>query len=125
MTPFDFGEILLVAFPFTDQSATKRRPAVVISSEAYHSQRLDVIVMAITSQLRASSNFAEIQILQWQGAGLKLPSAIKPVIATLAQTIVLKRLGRLQEQDQHTLRLAIGSVVLVAMTIIVSLCHRN
>lgn len=64
MTPFDFGEILLVAFPFTDQSATKRRPAVVISSEAYHNQRLDVIVMAITSQLRASSNFAEIQILQ-------------------------------------------------------------
>lgn len=64
MTPFDFGEILLVAFPFTDQSATKRRPAVVISSEAYHNQRLDVIVMTITSQLRASSNFAEIQILQ-------------------------------------------------------------
>ena len=50
MTPFEFGEILLVAFPFTDQSATKRRPAVVISSEAYHSQRPDVIVMAITSQ---------------------------------------------------------------------------
>lgn len=111
MTRFEFGEVLLVAFPFTDQSAAKRRPAVVISSEAYHSRRPDVIVMAITSQVRASSNFAEIQILQWQAAGLMLPSAIKPVIATLAQSIILKRLGRLQEQDQQTLRLAIASCI--------------
>ena len=44
MTRFEFGQVLLVSFPFTDQSATKRRPAVVISSEAYHSRRPDVIV---------------------------------------------------------------------------------
>ena len=111
MTQFEFGEVLLVAFPFTDQSATKHRPAVAVSSEPYNSQRLDVIVMAITSQLRASSNFAEIQIVQWQAAGLLRPSAIKPVIATLAQSIIIKRLGRLREQDQHALRLALASCI--------------
>lgn len=28
-TSFDFGDVVLVPFPFTDQSATKKRPAVV------------------------------------------------------------------------------------------------
>ncbi len=49
MTDFKFGDIVLVPFPFTDQSATKKRPAAVISSEAYHQQRPDLIIMAVTS----------------------------------------------------------------------------
>ncbi len=31
MTGFEFGDVVLVPFPFTDQSAAKKRPAVVIS----------------------------------------------------------------------------------------------
>ena len=37
--PFDgtpqFGDVLLVPFPFTNQQATKQRPAVVVSTPAY------------------------------------------------------------------------------------------
>jgi mRNA interferase MazF len=50
---YSFGDIVLVSFPFTDQSTTKRRPAVVISSPAYHRERADLIIMAVTSQVRA------------------------------------------------------------------------
>ena len=28
---FSFGDVVLVPFPFTDQSGSKRRPAVVVS----------------------------------------------------------------------------------------------
>ena len=31
-TGYSFGTIVLVPFPFTDQSGIKRRPAVVVSS---------------------------------------------------------------------------------------------
>lgn len=33
------------------QTASKKRPAVVVSAEAYHQRRPDVIVMAVTSQI--------------------------------------------------------------------------
>jgi len=47
---YEFGAIVLVPFPFTDQSASKRRPAVVISKRAYNRARPDIVVMAVTSQ---------------------------------------------------------------------------
>jgi len=49
--------MVLVAFPFTHQAGTKKHPAVVVSSQAYHPQRLDVILMAVTSQMRQPSGF--------------------------------------------------------------------
>ena len=32
-TGYSFGDVVLVPFPFTDQSGVKKRPAVVVSSE--------------------------------------------------------------------------------------------
>jgi mRNA interferase MazF len=50
---YELGDVVLVPFPFTDQSAHKRRPAVIVSSAAYNTARPDVIILAITSQVRA------------------------------------------------------------------------
>jgi len=47
MISFEFGDIVLVRFPFTDQSGSKQRPAVVVSSQAYHQARADVILMVL------------------------------------------------------------------------------
>jgi len=57
MTSFEFGDIVLVPFPFTDQSTTKQRPAVVVSASAFNAERPDLIVMAVTSQVRAENRF--------------------------------------------------------------------
>ena len=53
--PFEFGDVVLVPFPFTSQRASKKRPAVVVSNRAYRTARPDLIVMAVTSQLSAGS----------------------------------------------------------------------
>jgi mRNA interferase MazF len=109
--PFDFGAVVLVPFPFTSQTASKKRPAVIVSNRAYSSVSLDVIVMAITSQLRATRAFGEVWVTEWRPAGLLKPSAIKPVFATLEQALLLRQLGTLQTNDQMTLRKAISEVI--------------
>ncbi len=110
-TSYSFGDIVLVAFPFSDQVGSKKRPAVVVSSDAYHRQRPDVILMAITSQVRRAPGFGEALIQDWQAAGLLKPSAIKPVIFTAEKRIVLKRLGRLKEVDQQALSKVIEVII--------------
>lgn len=109
--PYEFGAIVLVPFPFTDQSASKRRPAVVVSSRAYNQARPDLVVMAVTSQIRARPALGEVWVGAWQAAGLLKPSAIKPLFATLEARLVMRRLGVLQPADQDALRTAIAEAI--------------
>lgn len=91
-------------FPFTSQVESKKRPAVVISSPAYHSSRPDLIIMAITSQAHTAPDFATFPVIDWQAAGLLKPSFVKPVLATLEQALVIRSMGNLSPRDQHFLR---------------------
>ena len=74
-----FGDVVLVPFPFTDQSGAKKRPAVVVSGSNYNTGRRDLVIMAITSQVRQPLGFAEALVSDWQAAGLIKPSVLKPV----------------------------------------------
>jgi mRNA interferase MazF len=110
--PYDFGDVVLVPFPFTSQTASKKRPAVVVSNRAYNDNlRRDIVVMAITSQLRPTGGAGEVWIVDWRSAGLLKPSAIKPVFATLEQTLVLRKLGTLAVGDRDALKKAIRQVL--------------
>lgn len=108
---YQFGDIALVRFPFTDQLATKQRPGVMVSCAAYNRVRRDLIVMAITSQLRGSGAYGEVIVQDWQAAKLLKPSAIKPVIATLERALVIKTLGKLSQRDAQKLRETLRKIV--------------
>lgn len=43
------GDIALVPVPFTDLTATRKRPVIVISNDNYHRDTVDMIVVAMTS----------------------------------------------------------------------------
>jgi len=102
-----FGDAVLVPFPFTDQSGTKTRPAVVVSSPEFHSKRRDVVIMAISSQVRPRLSFAEAPVREWKVAGLLKPSLVKPVVATIDQRLIHRTIGRLATEDLKGLRSAL------------------
>ena len=111
ITIYNFGDVLLVPFPFTDQTSVKKRPTVVISSNKYNSQKSDLIIMAITSQFDISVSFGEIIITDWKSAGLLKPSVIKPVITTIEKSLIIKKLGKLEKSDLNTLKGLIGLIL--------------
>ena len=105
-----FGDVIVVPFPFTDQTATKRRPAVVVSSEAYNRERPDVILMAISSQVRPAPTVGEVAVVQWRAAGLLKPSVIKPLVTTIEASLVIRQLGTLGSDDQRAIREVLAAV---------------
>ena len=108
---FSFGDVVLVPFPFTDQSGTKKRPAVVVSSHGYNANRRDIAIMAITSQVRTPLGFGEAMVGDWQGAGLIKESVLKPVFTTIEQPLVLRVMGHLSAADVKTLREVVADVI--------------
>ena len=99
MTAYKRGDVVLVPFPFSNQTDAKKRPAVIISSDAYNNISSDIVIMAITSQPEKTIGIGECLIHDWRDAGLLKPSAIKPAISTIEQTLVLKKLGKISLQD--------------------------
>lgn len=69
-----------------------------------------MVIMAITSQVRPAAAH-EALIQDWQAAGLLKSSVMKPVIATIEQPLIIKRLGTLSARDQAALRRIISAVL--------------
>lgn len=51
MTIYEQGDIVLVPFPFTDLTAVKKRPALVVSANWYNKRYRDVVLVAVTSRV--------------------------------------------------------------------------
>ncbi len=110
-TSYKFGDIVLVPFPFTDQTQSKRRPAIVVSSDAYERARQDLILISLTTRVSPEARFGVAPLQQWKQAGLPVACFIKPVLFTFEKRLVIKRLGRLQEEDRSRVRAALDQIL--------------
>ena len=89
-TGIPFGAIILTDFPFTDLTAAKRRPALVISGD--NDRRTDVIVAYITSIPRGDPD--AVAIAPTARTGLKVKSSVRfDKIATINKDIIAGRIG--------------------------------
>jgi mRNA interferase MazF len=95
--PLARGDIVLVAFPFTDLSTTKRRPALVLWADP---AQTDFTLAFISSQLVGQASVGETVILpthpEFSLTGLSTPSKIRGTkLVTLARTLLTRWLGRI------------------------------
>ncbi len=107
MIHYSRGDVVLVPFPFIDQSTTKKHPAVIISSDEYNSISSDVIIMAITGKIDHVLPIGETVLKDWQEAGLLKPAAVKAAISTIEPRMIFKKLGRLSKNDLQSLNEAL------------------
>jgi mRNA interferase MazF len=103
-TAYSFGDVVLVPFPFTDLTTTKKRPAVVVSSDSYNKARPDVILMAVTGHLSDYPRIGEVVVSDWKGASLLKPSTIKPILTTIEKSLIIRTLGHLNHRDMAFLK---------------------
>ncbi len=96
MTPFEPGDVVLVRFPFTDLTTTKKRPAVIISPPDFALRHKDVVLIALTSRPQSDNESA---LVDWRAAGLPKQTWVKPLIGTLAAAVVERRLGSVSAAD--------------------------
>lgn len=111
MTEYSRGDVVLVGFVFPDEAEVKRRPAVIVSSDAYHQGREESIIAAITSRTDPTL-VGDHLITGWREAGLLFPSVATGIIRTIKQGMIARRLGSLAERDMQAvsrnLKLAMG-----------------
>jgi mRNA interferase MazF len=102
MTAYSRGDVVLVGFLFSDESGKKLRPAVVISSPAYNRARQEVIVAAITSNVRRRL-FGDHLLADWKGAGLLFPSVVTGIVRTIKRTMIDRKLGFMPRSDMEAI----------------------
>lgn len=90
------GDVVVVPFPYSDQLAEKRRPALVVSNDAVNAQGLVWLVMITSATHRATAH--DIPVRDLDLAGLGAPSLIRPIkIACLEPDRILRKAGRLKD----------------------------
>ncbi len=111
MINYKRGDVVLVDFGFSEGTGSKKRPALIISSDNYHKNRQEVIVAAITSN-RERILFGDSKIDKWKEAGLIYPSTVTGIIRTIKASIIIHKPGTFSKQDfqktQKNLAKAIG-----------------
>jgi mRNA interferase MazF len=98
MTGYRRGDVILVNFVFVDESGVKRRPSVVISSDAYNSNRDEAVIAAITSRTDRVL-IGDHLISNWREAGLLFPSIATAILRTVKQEMIDRKLGSISSVD--------------------------
>jgi len=102
MTAYNRGDVVLVGFVFSDESGRKLRPAVVLSSSAYHRARQEVVVAAITSDV-GRRLLGDHRIVGWKEAGLLFPSLVTGIFRTIKRSMIARQLGSMSKPDMEAI----------------------
>ena len=105
------GDVVVLEVIFSNGSGTKKRPALVISSDDYHAGRSEIIIAAITSNIKRVLT-GDSPIENWKKAGLLYPSIVTGVIQTVKRNMIIRKLGRLSESDYKKVKMNLGKAML-------------
>lgn len=91
-------DILLVPFPFSDQSGQKVRPVLVLSHDTYSQFGEDIVVCGITSNLKMNKYSILIDGKNLDAGKLHEKSCIKvDSLLKISKKLIIKNIGTLNQ----------------------------
>ncbi len=88
------GDVVVIPFPFSDLSGSKRRPALVIADWGCP----DVMLCQITSKSKFDGMEVDLALIDFVSGRLPVPSNIRPnKIFTADKRVILSLAGKLSE----------------------------
>jgi len=105
-------DLLLVPFPFSDQSGRKVRPVVVISNNEFNSHSQDVIVSGVTSNIKKERYSINLNNQDLENGNLITKCMIKVEnILRLEKDLVIKKIGKINSGKLEEIHLAIDKII--------------
>ena len=100
---------VVVPCPLSDRTASKRRPALVLSTSAFNTEHKRLVLAMIT--LTRSHWPSDVPIRQWAEACLRLACKVRFKLFTLDDDLVVRRLGALAPEDRDGVRRGLGAIL--------------
>jgi mRNA interferase MazF len=105
--PFD---VVVVPFPFTDSSRTKRRPALVLSQKSDFGAIIEHSVLAMITSQKNEPWPLDVVIKNKKQSGLTAPSMVRMKLFTLDNRFILRKIGHLSESDQKQIKQSLSKI---------------
>src|SRR3989344_7812639 len=94
MERFVVGDIVVVPFPFTDLSSTRKRPALVLPNL----EDDDIVICEITSVMRKDAYVVPLENKDLESGKLRTDSIIRPNrILTIAKNKINYKFGKIKD----------------------------
>lgn len=104
---FKAFDVVVVPFPFTDRTTTKRRPALVLSDATRFNKRVGQSVLAMITSASNSDWPLDINIQDLDTAGLPSASVVRMKLFTLDDKLIIRKAGALAQQDRASVSVAL------------------
>jgi mRNA interferase MazF len=92
-------DLLLVPFPFSDQSGRKLRPVIVVSNNDFNKYSDDVIVVGVTSNISKDKYTIALENTNLDEGKLSTKCCIKVEnILKLDKELIIKKIGKINKE---------------------------
>ena len=111
--PYSRGDVVLVPFPYADNSTFKQRPALVVQSDSLITGFPQRVMAQITSEPRVGASRVQVKVASVEGKAMGLltdSSLVIDKLETLDDSEVMKTMGKAPPQTMAMVDEALRAV---------------
>ena len=106
------GDLLLVPFPFSDQSGRKVRPVIVLGNNEFNEHSEDIIVVGVTSNLSKDKYAIKLDNKDLEEGKLIISCMIKVEnILRLDRHLIIKKIGKIKKEKLKEMLSIFNSII--------------